>query len=353
MSRKFHQHIKIRKKGLPPGTLIYTGYRADKPSSVFSVQFAENKYSEYPYYSPALRKTPALIWVDIRSLTETALIGTIGDDFKIHPLALEDVLDTQQRAKLEEFDNGLFIILPNLTFKAETIEIVSEQIAIFIGSDFVLSFQEDPDDNFVSVRKRAQEGIGRIRKKGADYLAYAILDTVVDGYYVVLDDIQKQLFDLEEILHLNGAEPEVKAGIFNLKHVVNNFRHKVLPLRDAATRLYRTESDLIDESNRLYLRDVVDHVAQILDGIDSQRDMLSSLESLYHAEASNRLNNVMRLLTVISTIFIPLSFVAGVYGMNFDNMPELHTPYGYYIVLGVMFIAMVSMLGYFRKKRWI
>ncbi len=214
-------------------------------------------------------------------------------------------------------------------------------------------FQEDPDDNFAPVRKRAQEGIGRIRKKGPDYLAYTLLDTVVDGYYVVLDDIQAQLFELEETLHKNGAEPEVKAGIFNLKHVVNNFRHRVLPLRDAATRLYRTESELVDESNRLYLRDVVDHVAQILDGIDSQRDMLSSLESLYHAEASNRLNNVMRLLTVISTIFIPLSFVAGVYGMNFDNMPELHSPYGYFIVLGAMFIAMAGMLLYFRKKRWI
>ena len=353
MSRKFHQHTKIRKKGLPPGTLIYTGYRTDKPSSVFTVQYAENKYSEHPYYSKELRKNPGMIWVDIRSLTETALISKIGDDFRIHPLAQEDVLDTQQRPKLEEFDNGLFIILPNLTFKPETVEIVCEQIAIFIGSDFVLSFQEDPDDNFAHVRKRAQEGIGRIRKKGPDYLAYALLDTVVDGYYVVLDEIQKQLFDLEETLHRNGAEPEVKAGIFNLKHAVNNFRHRVLPLRDAATRLYRTESEIVDTSNRLYLRDVVDHVAQILDGIDSQRDMLSSLESLYHAEASNRLNNVMRLLTVISTIFIPLSFVAGVYGMNFDNMPELHTRFGYFIVLSGMLAAMVGMLIYFRKKRWI
>jgi len=353
MSRKFQQHTKIRKKGLPPGTLIYTGSRTDKPSSVYSVLYTENKYTEHPYYRNELRKTAGLIWVDIRSLTETAFISKIGDDFGIHPLAQEDVLDTQQRPKLEEFDNGLFIILPNLIFKPETIEIVSEQIAIFVGSDFVLSFQEDPDDTFASVRKRAQEGIGRIRKKGPDYLAYSLLDTVVDGYYVVLDDIQKQLFDLEETLHRNGAEPEVKAGIFNLKHVVNHFRQKVLPLRDAATRLYRTESELVDASNRLYLRDVVDHVAQILDGIDSQREMLSSLESLYHAEASNRLNNVMRLLTVISTIFIPLSFVAGVYGMNFDNMPELHTRFGYFIVLSGMLIAMVGMLIYFRIKRWI
>ena len=338
---------------MPPGTLVYTGYRADKPSSVYCVQYGEGKYIEQPFYNREQRKSPGLIWIDIRSLSETELIARVGDDFRLHPLAQEDILDTQQRAKLEEFDNGLFIILPNLTFKAETVEIVSEQISIFIGCDFVLSFQEDPDDNFAPIRKRAQEAIGRIRKKGTDYLAYALLDTIVDGYYVVLDVIQLQLFDLEEKLHKNGAEPEVKAGIFNLKHVVNDFRHRVLPLRDAATRLYRTESELVDESNRLYLRDVVDHVAQILDGIDSQRDMLSSLESLYHAEASNRLNNVMRLLTVISTIFIPLSFVAGVYGMNFDYMPELHTHNGYFIVLGSMLVAMVGMLVYFRKKRWI
>ncbi|HOY05657.1 MAG TPA: magnesium/cobalt transporter CorA [Saprospiraceae bacterium] len=353
MSRKFRSNTKIRKKGLPPGTLVYTGYRTDKPSTVFTVQIVDDQYREQPYYSPDQRKSKGLVWVDIRSLTETALISRIGDDFRMHPLAQEDVLDTQQRAKMEEFDNGLFVILPSLNFKKETREIVSEQISIFFGKDFLLSFQEDPDDDFAPVRLRALEGIGRLRKKGSDYLAYALMDTIIDGYYEVLDDIQEHLFELEETLHRNGAEPEVKAGIFDLKRAVNEFRFKVLPLRDAATRLYRTESDLVEESNRLYIRDVVDHVAQILDGIDNEGNMLSGLESLYHAEASNRLNNVMRLLTVISTIFIPLSFVAGVYGMNFDNMPELHTRYGYFMVLGGMFVAMVGMLAYFRKKRWI
>ena len=353
MSRKFSQHTKIRKKGLPPGTLVYTGDRTDKPSTVFTVQFTEDKYVEQPFYSPDWRKARGLVWVDVRSLTETALIARIGDDFRMHPLAQEDVLDTQQRAKLEEYDDGLFIILPNLNFNPHTREIYSEQISVFFGKDFVLSFQEDPDDDFAPVRLRAIEGIGRLRKKGADYLAYALLDNIVDGYYEVMDAIQEQLFELEETLHRNGAEPEVKAGIFSLKRTVNDFRFRVLPLRDAATRLYRTESDLVDEANRLYLRDVVDHVAQILDSIDNQLNMLASLESLYHAEAANRLNNVMRLLTVISTIFIPLSFVAGVYGMNFDNMPELHNPFGYYYVLAAMFVAMVGMLVYFRKKRWI
>lgn len=352
MSRKFNRHVKVRKKGLPPGTLVYTGYRTDNPSVVRSIHYSETEYKEHPDFSSKYHKESGVCWVDVCSLSETEVISRIADEFHIHPLAQEDILDTQQRAKLEEFDNGLFIILPNLIFKHDVGELVSEQIAIFMGRNFVVSFQEDPDDTFSTVRKRAQEGLGRIRKKGSDYLAYALLDTVVDGYYVVFDDIQTQLFDLEEIMHRNGADPAVKAGIFNLKHVVNDFRHRVLPLRDAAVRFYRTESELVDNSNRLYLRDVVDHVAQILDGVDSQRDMLSSLESLYHAEASNRLNNVMRLLTVISTIFIPLSFIASLYGMNFDNMPELHTRYGYFAVLFVMFIASLGMLIYFKKQRW-
>jgi magnesium transporter len=203
------------------------------------------------------------------------------------------------------------------------------------------------------VRTRTKEGLGRLRKKGSDYLLYSLVDTIVDGYYHVLDTIEGNVLELEETLHLNGALQSTKAKMFELKRVSNEFKHRVLPLREAVTRFYRTESEIVDDTNRLYFRDLVDHVAQILDGIDNQRDMLSNMEALYHAEAANRLNNVMRLLTVISTIFIPLSFIAGVYGMNFDNMPELHTAHGYFILLGVMFLLMVGMLLYFKVKKWI
>jgi magnesium transporter len=355
MRKKLHRHRhKPRKAGLPPGTLVYTGHREELPSNVFVISYNESDYSERGHYTPDLhRRASGVFWADIRSLTDTALIERVGADFQIHPLALEDVLDTQQRAKLEEYDNGLFFILPNPRFEAETCELVNEQIAMFLGRDFVVSFQEDPDDTLAPVRRRAQDGLGRIRKKGSDYLAYTIADAIVDNYYAVLDDIEAKLLEVEESLHRNGAEPSCKAQIFDLKRVVNEFRHRVMPLRDAATRFYRTESDLVDEANRLYLRDVTDHVAQILDSLDSQRDTLTSLEALFHAEAASRLNNVMRLLTVISTIFIPLSFIASLYGMNFDNMPELHSRYGYFFVLGVMFVAMVGMLTYFRAKKWI
>ncbi len=348
------RHRKIRKKGLPPGSLVYTGHRSEHPTSVFSVWFDETEYREHTGYVAQWHQNPGgTLWVDVRSLADTTIVERIGADFQLHHLALEDVLNTQQRPKLEEYDHTLFFILHNLRLDIENRELVSEQIAVFIGERLVISFQEDPDDTFQIVRKRAEEGLGRLRKKGSDYLGYSLLDTVVDNYYLVLDDIETVLNDLESELHSNGTHPDQKARIFDLKRVINHFRRQLVPLRDAAMRLYRSESPLINDASRLYLRDLTDHVTQILDSIDNYRELLSGVEALYQAEVSNRLNNVMRLLTIISTIFIPLSFIAGVYGMNFDNMPELHWKYGYFMVLGVMGIAILGMLAYFRRNKWL
>ena len=339
---------------MPPGTLIYTGHRTESATQVYSVWYNEAEYHEREAYVPEWQNRPAGIsWVDVRSLIDTALIERVGNALQLHPLALEDVLDTQQRPKQEEYDHGLFFILHGLRLDAEHLELVSEQIAVFMGPAFVVSFQEDPDDTLQAVRKRAQEGLGRTRKKGPDYLMYSILDIVIDHYYVVLDDIESALHELESELHSNGAQPSQKARIFELKRVTSQFRHRLLPLRDAVTRLYRSDCPYIDETNRPYLRDLSDHVAQILDSIDNYRELLSGVEGLYQAEIGNRLNNVMRLLTIISTIFIPLSFIAGIYGMNFDNMPELHWHYGYFLVLGIMLTASISMLIYFRVQRWL
>jgi magnesium transporter len=351
MSRKFRPTRKIRKGGLPPGTLIYTGSRKEAPANVVQLQFDEHQCLETDGYTG--NNPLGYTWIDVRSLSDIPVIENIGREFHIHPLALEDVLNTHQRGKLDEYDNGLFFIVPNLQMNADTNAFVSEQISIFAGKHFVISFQEDPDDTLEPVRKRAKDGLSRIRKKGTDYLLYALVDTIIDGYYTVLDTLEGNILELEDTLHVGGTHQGTKAKMFELKRVANAFKHRVLPLREAANRLYRTESPLIDEANRVYFRDLVDHVAQILDGIDNHRDMLSNMEALYHAEAANRLNNVMRLLTVISTIFIPLSFIAGVYGMNFDNMPELHTTNGYFVLLGVMFCMLVGMLAYFRVKKWI
>ena len=353
MSQKSRRRKNL-KKGLPPGSLVYTGIREDSPAKLICIAYNEATFEVTHGYDPLFaQKNGGILWTDVCGLTEIDLIEKIGNDHEIHPLALEDVLDTQQRAKLEEFDNGLFFIVHHLKVDCKALEIHSEQIALFTGKNFLISFQEDPDDTLAPVRKRAEDGVGRLRKKGSDYLAYALLDLVVDSYYSVLDELEGQALEVENSLHSNGAQQTTKARMFALKRIFNEFRHRLLPLREAVTRLYRTESDLVEDSTRLYLRDLVDHVAQILDGIDNQRDMLANLEALFQAEAANRLNNVMRLLTVISTIFIPLSFIAGIYGMNFDNMPELHWHYGYFVILGGMFFAMVGMLIYFRKKGWI
>ena len=345
---------KFGKKGLPPGSLIYTGDRSEIASSVCSVWFNEAEFLQENSYMPGWQQNQdGLTWIDVLGLTDTKLVETIGHDFQLHHLALEDVLNTQQRSKLEEYDDSLFFILHNLRLEPETLELHNEQIAVFMGKNFVVSFQEDADDTLQNVRTRAFEALGRLRKRGADYLLYAILDTIVDHYYTLLDDIESVLHDLETHLHNNGADEQLKARIFDLKRIVNQFRHRIMPLREAVNRLYRSDCINIDEINRPYLRDLMDHVSQVFDNVDNAREQLAGVEALYQAEIGNRLNNVMRLLTIISTIFIPLSFIAGLYGMNFEHMPELHWQHGYYMVLGIMFTATVSMLIYFRRNRWI
>ncbi len=345
---------RIRKKGLPPGSLVYTGVHSEIPSQIYSIWFDDTEFLVQQSYPPEWRhRTNGILWIDLRGLTDTKLVENIGQNFQLHHLALEDVLNTQQRPKLEEYDDSLFFILHHLSLDAASLELNSEQIAVFMSKNFVISFQEDPDDTLVYVRNRAQEALGRLRKRGADYLMYAILDTIVDHYYGLLDDIESVLHELETDLHNNGVDQQLKARIFSLKRVINQFRHRIMPLREATNRLYRTDCIHIDEINRPYLRDLSDHVAQILDSVDNSRELIASVEALYQAEIGNRLNNVMRLLTIISTIFIPLSFIAGLYGMNFEHMPELHWRNGYFMVLGIMAAATVGMLIYFRRQKWI
>lgn len=352
MHRK--KHPRKRKIGLPPGTLVYTGFRPEGEPEVKSVFYNETAFEELSEVRPDwLTRTDGVLWIDVHGLSDVAFIGKIGQSLNIHPLALEDALDTQQRAKLDEFDDGLFFILPHMRFQQDPLDIHCEQISVFFGPRFLVSFQEDPDDTFEPVRRRLKEGLGRLRKKGTDYLAYSLLDIVVDNYYNVLDDFETALQSLEEAMLHKGAEAFDKTKIFDLKRLIFNLRHRILPLRDEVMRFYRTESPLIDDTNRLYFRDVLDHVVQLIDSIDNYRDLIGNIEAQYHAEAANRLNNVMRFLTVISTIFIPLSFIAGIYGMNFDHMPELRTRNGYFIVLGAMGAAMIGMLLFFKRKRWI
>jgi magnesium transporter len=340
---------------MPPETLLYTGNRsAASPAAVSTTCYDATHCNHRREFAPDLCPSDhGISWIDMRGLHDVRLARQIGDCFGIHPLALEDILNTRQRAKLEEYDNGLFFILPHLKLSPDTLELNHEQISLFVGKNFVVVFQEDPDDTFAVLRQRIEEGPGRIRSKGADYLAYSLVDTIVDHYYAVLDLIEERLIHLEEGIHGGEMDAGIKARLFELKRLIGDISHRIQPLREAITRFHRAEVGIISDTTRLYFRDVVDHVAQVQDQLERERESLINLEALNQAAVANRLNHVMRLLTLINTIFIPLSFLAGVYGMNFDHMPELHTRYGYFVVLGIMATATIGMLFYFKRQKWL
>ncbi len=343
-----------RKHGLPPGTLVFTGDRHADAAEVALVQYSDEVATHNAAQNavPVAKEGPFITWFDLRGLHNVPVIEQLGQQYNVHPLVLEDLLDTQQRPKFEDYDNGIFIIAQALTFDEETRSIQTEQIGIFAGEGFVLSFQEKPDDTFASVRDRILNGGGRIRKRGADYLVYALLDTIVDHYYIVLDKLE-EVIDAQEHEVLTNPGEMSKGNIHQLKLQVLSLRKSVHPLREALNSFSRSESTFVQESTRVYIRDIYDHTIQIIDSIESWRDILNGLFDLYLSQLSFRMNNVIQVLTIISTIFIPLTFLAGVYGMNFDNMPELHWKYGYFMVWGVMVFVALGLLYLFRRRKWL
>ncbi len=351
MSRK--NKTKKRKIGLPPETMIYTGDREETPSLTRTIAYNADSMGVVEQFAPENYSEGKRLWVDVRNISDVEHVKAVGERFGVHPLAQEDVVNTTQRAKMDEYENGLFVVLPNIHFDANWNELRFEQISMFIGKEILLTFQEDPDDTFKILEQRLQESNGRTRKKGTDYLAYASIDTIVDNYFVALDEIENTIFEMENSVYNHEMPTHFKSKTFNLKHILNQFKQKVQPLREALIKMHRSDCPYLGDGDLLYLRDVTDHVVQALDQMDSFKDQLTNLEALYQSEMNMRMNNVMKLLTVISTIFIPLSFVAGVYGMNFEYMPELKWHYGYFIVLGLMFASAVSMLIWFRLKKWI
>ncbi len=346
---------KKRKTGLPPGTLVFTGRKRLEFPNVTLIQYdREGSLQERHAQdaAPLADEGMHVTWYDVRGLHNEELIEELGARYQIHPLVLEDVLDTQQRPKFEEYEGAIFIIIHALTFDAENLKIKTEQVALYAGEGFVLTFQEDEADLFPGVRGRIESSLGRIRKRGADYLAYSLLDNIVDHYYVVLDQMEEVLNQLEEDILANPSRHS-KAGIHSLKLQSILLRKSISPLREAIGRLTRSESPVIREDTRIFLRDLYDHTIQVMDTIETFRDVVSGLYDLYLSEISFRMNSVIKVLTIISTIFIPLTFLAGIYGMNFDNMPELHWRYGYFILWGVMVAVGLGLVYLFRVKKWL
>lgn len=342
--------------GLPPGTIVHIGERKAQKHRITIVDYDETKFQERELEtieeSFPFKDTSTITWINIDGLHQLEIIEKIGKHFNIHPLVLEDITNTEQRPKMEDFDDYLFLILKMICFEEKDNRIKVEQVGLILGSNFVISFQEKKGNVFDPVKQRIISGKGRIRTRGADYLAYALIDVIVDGYFLIIERIGDQIEDLEEDL-LDGPRPETMQDIHSLKREMLQFRKSVWPLQEIIRRLERGESDMFNESTEIYLKDVHDHTIHVIDTIEIFNDMLSGLLDLYISSISNKINQIMKVLTIIATIFIPLTFIAGVYGMNFKYMPELDWRYGYPMVLLVMFIIGVGIMIYARKKRWL
>jgi len=352
----------IDKAGTPPGTLVHVGERKTETVRITVIDYDAENFQEKQVSSIEecfpFKATPSVTWINIDGLHEVELIEKLGAQFEVHPLVLEDILNTGQRPKFEDFEKYMFAVLKMLRCSGEQQTVEAEQVSLVLGANHVISFQERVGDVFEPIRDRIRNSKGRIRKMGSDYLMYALLDAVIDGYFAILERLGEKIESMEEEL-VSMPSQKTLEQIHRLKREMIFLRKSVWPLREVISGLQRSESSLINESTGIYLRDVYDHTIQIIDTIESFRDTVSGMLDIYLSSISNRMNAVMKVLTIIATIFIPLTFIAGIYGMNFNperspfNMPELNWYWGYPLVLFVMGIVAIVMLIYFRRKRWL
>ncbi len=343
------------KAGLPPGSLVYVGEQRTEQAHITVIEYGEGVFRERALddlteCSPC-RDASTVTWIDVDLVHQVDLVARIGECFGLHPLVVEDILNTDQRPKMEDFGEYFYVVFRALTCNGERWAMESEQISLILGANYVLSFQEKSGAVFAKVRERIRAGKGRIDRSGADYLAYTLLDTVVDNYFIVLERLGDRIEALEDALVTNPASSTLRV-IHALKRDLIFLRRSVWPLREVLSGLQREDSSLVRESTRVYLRDVYDHTIHAIDTLETFRDMISGMLDIYLSSMSNRLNEVMKVLTIIATIFIPLTFIAGVYGMNFRHMPELEWRWGYPAVM--LFMAAVSgfMVVCFKRKKW-
>ena len=342
--------------GLPPGALVTVGAEKVGEARITVLDYDDAHFEEKEIKnvedSFAFRDKPTVTWVNIDGLHDTESIAKIGTHFHLHPLVLEDIVNTTQRPKMEDHGDYIFIVLKMLCHEEGTDEVRAEQISLILSSSVVISFQEVPGDVFNPVRERIRQDKGRVRKAGPDYLAYALLDAVVDNYFVILERFGESIEGMEEEL-ISNPRPETLQTIHTIKRELIFLRKSVWPLRELLSGLERAESPLIADATGIYLRDVYDHTIQVMDTVESLRDMVSGMLDTYLSSISNRMNEVMKVLTIIATIFIPITFIAGIYGMNFEFMPELKWPWAYFGTLGIMGAVSLVMIGYFRRKGWL
>lgn len=347
MVKRYH------KPGTAPGTLRAPDTPATGPVRVTLIDYSGDQFEEkqisdieecFPY-----RDKKTVTWINVEGLHDIELIERLGRHFGLHPLTLEDVLNCGQRPKLEDYGNYHFMVMKSLYIKDEELEV--EQISFFLSGTYVITLQEVPGDSFEAVRERIRHGKGQIRKMGPDYLLYALMDALVDEFFPVLEAYGERVEELEDEV-IDKPTPEILNEIHRIKRELLLVRRTAWPEREVINALQREEAHLIRPETRVFLRDCYDHTIQVIDMVETYRDLASGLLEVYLSSASNRLNEVMKVLTIISTIFIPLNFIAGLYGMNFHRMPELDWRFGYPMALGIMAVVGISLVLYFRRKGW-
>ncbi|MEO6131062.1 MAG: magnesium/cobalt transporter CorA [Saprospiraceae bacterium] len=344
--------VKIRKTGLPPGSLIYTGIPKSNVIIKEFVRYNAETIEEIPIGDTLPSDPEFFYWLDVRGLHSPAEIEVIGKMFGMDPLLLEDVLDPEQRPKFEYTDHGLFMILKNFLPTQNTSEFTSEQISIYITDGKLITFQEYPDDSFQALKVRMRLPSSRIRSRKSDYLLYAIIDFITDHYFPIIDRCSEWIHSLEAEIHKKPS-PELKKSIYKVRHDISEMHRFILPTREAVNALQRTDSHLMTEKTRRYLKDVMDNIMQILDLNDNQNDHLSSLHDLFMSETTYRMTNVMKILTVVTSIFIPLTFITSVYGMNFKYQPEYDWPWAYPLLWALMIAMAIAQIIYFKRKDWL
>lgn len=345
--------IKIKRKDLKPGELVYVGPKRELPPVMQLFVYNENEYfEENPYlFSENIFESNHIHWLNIHGIHDVNLIKTICDKIGLHSMNVQDLLNTSERPKIEENENYLFFTTKSI-IDEENIETDSEQITFVLGRNFIVSFQEKPADLFEHIRLRIRENLGIVRKKKADYLLFLLVEAIIDNYYTSIDRLARKITTLEEDV-LNNPEDNLLIEIEKVKKEINYIKNKIQPLKDAVVRIDKFNPEFIDSSNTPYFADLKDNTLNLLDYVEQSKNTLDGITNIYLSSLSNKMNNTMKLLTIISTIFIPLTFIAGIYGMNFQFMPELKEPLAYPIVLIIMFFIFVGMLFYFKKKKFL
>ncbi len=347
---------KKSKIGLIPGEIVFTGNQKVEKVNIHHLTYSNSQLTEVELDNHGEIKfannKSSIDWYDIRGIHDENLIETIGKKFEINSLVLADIADTTQRSTFEEYDSGLFIVLKSITFNKAKSKVQLEHIGLYFGRDFLISFQEDHTDVFHIVRNRIHANKGLVRSRKADYLAFALIDNILDQQFSVTDLIQEEIEMLEDFI-LSGVNDDSRQRIHFLKKELMKIQKQISPMREAISKLSRSENNFLEKKNRIYFRDLHDMNIQIMDRLENQRDYLNGLHDLLLSEISYRMNEIMKLLTIITTIFVPLSFLVGLYGMNFSNMPELKFQYGYFYLLAFMFILVISFLWFFKRKKWL